>query len=135
VDPKVSESLFNEEVEQLRTQARFGKGGWAIVSATFPDLLIQIPHPRGSRLFRFRCDDWDDLPPSVKSVDTSGNVLEGEPTGHLFMGLKDGWGLCAPGTREYHNHHTENPWENHREELTLGRIVLRVGSHYRSAEP
>ena len=73
------------------------------------------------------------MPPSVKSVDTAGNELSGQPIGHLWMSLNSGYGLCAPGTREYHLHHTENPWHAHKGQLSLARIVLRVASHYQKA--
>jgi hypothetical protein len=134
VDPSVTKALFDDEVEKMRGQARFKGGGWVIVSADFPDLIVEIPHPTDARRrFRFRCDDWDEKPPSVKSVDTKGNELDGQPTGHLWAGLNTGWGLCAPGTREYHAHHTENPWSSHQGNLSLAEIVLRVAGHYRKA--
>ena len=134
MDPSVSKALFDDEVEAMRAQARFNGGGWTIVSAEFPDLVVELPHPSGTRRrFRFRCDDWDEKPPSVKSVDLEGNELHGEPTGNYFMGLNTGWGLCAPGTREYHSHHTDNPWANHQGKLSLAAIVSRVASYYRRA--
>jgi hypothetical protein len=131
VDPAVSKRLFDEEVAEMGAQARFAKS-WPIISGTYPDLVVDLPHPTGvKRRFRFRCDDWDDQPPSVKSVDAEGNELANEPTGHLWMGLNSGWGLCAPGTREYHAHHTENPWAN--QELSLAEIVVSVAGHYRKS--
>jgi hypothetical protein len=133
VDPTASERLFGEEVGAMRELAVFSRGGWAIVSAAYPDLVAELPHPSGARRrFRFRCDSWDELPPSVKSIDTEGNELA-EPTGHLFMALNTGWGLCAPGTREYHAHHGDNPWANHRGQLSLAAILMRVAAHYRKA--
>lgn len=134
MDPSVSKALFDDEVAKMRAQARFNGGGWEIVTAEFPDLVVEIPHPTGARRrFRFQCDDWDEKPPSVKSVDADGNELAGQPTGHLWMGLNTGWGLCAPGTREYHAHHADNPWANHQGKLSLAEIVVRIASHYRKA--
>jgi hypothetical protein len=134
VDPGVAEALFNEEVAAMSSRARYGRGGWLIVSASFPDLIVELPHPSGARRrFRFRCDGWDEQPPSVKSVDGDGMDLVGQPTGDLFMGLNGGYGLCRPGTREYHHHHMENPWANHRGNTGLDRIVVRVASAYRKA--
>jgi len=136
VDPALAESLFSEEVSAMRAQARYGGGGWLIVSDTFPDLIVELPHPSGRRRrFRFRCDSWDEQPPSVKAVDEAGAELVGKPTGDLFMGLNTGYGLCRPGTREYHAHHTDNPWANHRGNTSLNRIVVRVASAYRKANP
>jgi len=131
VDPAASKKLFNDEVAEMRAQARFAKT-WPIISATYPDLVVELPHSSGAqRRFRFRCDDWDDQPPSVKSVDAEGNVLANEPVGPLFMGLNSGYGLCAPGTREYHDHHRENPWAN--QERSLAEIVVSVAGHYRES--
>jgi len=136
VDPSVSRALFDREIEVMRGMARYNGGGWEIVSSEFPDLVVEIPHATGARRrFRFSCIDWDEQPPAVKSVDESGSELEGQPSGHLFMQLNTGWGLCAPGTREYHAHHAENPWAQHRDTTSLAQIVVRVASHYRAASP
>lgn len=131
MDPAVSRKGFDDEVAEMRAQARFTRS-WPILSAEYPDLVVDFPHSTGARRrFRFRCEDWDDLAPSVKSVDAQGNELPNEPVGSLFMGLNSGYGLCTPGTREYHDHHKENPWAN--QDLTLAEIVLRVASHYRKS--
>jgi len=131
VDPAASKKVFDDEVAEMRAQARFTKV-WPIVSADYPDLVVEFPHPSGARRrFRFRCDDWDDQAPSVRSVDAEGNELANEPVGPLFMGLNSGYGLCAPGTREYHDHHKENPWAN--QGLSLAEIVVRAASHYRKS--
>lgn len=134
MDPSVSEALFDEEVGKMRQWVRFKDGRWAIVSATFPDLIVELPHPSGlRRRFRLRCDDWNEKPPSVKSVNAAGEELPSEPTGGKWMRLNTGYGLCAEWTREYHAHHTNNPWSSHQEEITLARIVASVAKHYRAA--
>ena len=134
MEPSVSRAMFDDEVESMGSMARFNGGGWRIVSALFPDLVVELTHPSGARRrFRFRCDDWDERPVSVKSVDADGNELSQQPAGHLWMALNTGWGLCAPWTREYHAHHAENPWASHRGQVSLARIVVRVASHYRKA--
>lgn len=135
MEPAASKKLFGVEVRAMRKLARF-KTSWPIISATYPDLVVELPHPSGAkRRFRFRCDNWDEQPPSVKSVDAEGNVLDGQPTGGLFMQLNGGYGLCAPGTREYHRHHGENPWANHQESTSLADIIARVAAFYRKANP
>jgi hypothetical protein len=134
VDPSVSEALFDDEVEGLRAMAVFSKGSWKVISAEFPDLVVELPHQTGvQRRFRFRCDDWDERPPSVKSGDASGNELPQQPSGNLWMQLNTGWGLCAPGTREYHAHHAENPWPSHRGTMSLRAIVIDLAARYRKA--
>jgi hypothetical protein len=137
VDPAVSKALFDGEVAELRRLAAYGpRGTRTIISAAYPDLVVELPHPSGARRrFRFCCDDFDEQPPSVKSVDDQGNVLEGQPTENYFIQLPTGWGLCRAGTREYHAHHTEDPWANHRGQLTLRKIVERLATYYRKASP
>jgi hypothetical protein len=86
VDPAASRALFDDEVGAMRGSAMFK--AWPIISAEYPDLVVEFPHPNGlRRLFRFRCDDWDDQAPSVKSIDVDGRELANEPTGALFMRL------------------------------------------------
>ena len=135
MDPSVAKALFDDEVEAMRAAARFKGGSWTIVSAEFPDLVVELPHPSGTRRrFRFRCDDWDEMPPSVKSVDIAGSELTQQPTGGKWMGLNTGWGLCAQWTREYHAHHTEDPWSSRLGGVSLARIVASVASYYRRAD-
>ncbi len=135
MDPSASKALFDDEVETMRSWRRFKDGDWTIVSAIFPDLVIEVPHTSGARRrFRFRCDEWDEKPPSVKSVDGDGNELVGQPSGGKWAALNTGYGLCAEWTREYHAHHAENPWSNHQEKITLARIVASVARHYRRAD-
>jgi hypothetical protein len=131
VDPGVSRELFETEVAEMRTWARFNGGGWVLVSAEYPRLIVELPHRSGARRqFVLHCDNWDEQPPSVKPLDAQGNVVSGVPAGGLFAGLNSGWGLCAVGTREYHGHHTDNPWSAHRSAYTLQKIVGRLGFFY-----
>jgi len=132
VHPGVSKALFDGEVEAMRAQACFNGGGWKIVTAEFPDLVVELPHPSGARRrFRLRCDDWDEKSPSVKSVDAAGNELHGQPTDNHFVE----WGFCVAGTREYHDRHPQDPWASHQSKLSLARIVVRVANYYRRASP
>jgi hypothetical protein len=131
VDPAVSRELFEAEIEAMRGWARFNGGGWLIAAAEYPQLIVELPHRSGQRRrFLLQCDSWDELPPSVKPLDANGNVVSGVPTGGLFAGLNSGWGLCAVGTREYHQHHLENPWAAHRATHPLRKIVARLGFFY-----
>lgn len=114
----------------MLAQARFRGGRWQIVSADFPDLVVELPHPSGARRrFRLRCEQWDELPPSVRSVDAEGRELLREPMGNHFQE----WGLCAAGVREYHDLHPHDPWASHRGKVSLARIVFRVQHFYRGA--
>ena len=128
--PQVSKELFEREAAAMFSQARFKGGGWEIILAQFPDLIVELPHPSGARRrFRLRCGDWDEKPPSVKSVDTEHNELPGEPTENHFVG----WGFCVAGSLEYHERHAEDPWANHRSKLRLANIVMRIANYYRKA--
>lgn len=87
VDPAACKKVFDDEVMEMRAQSRFTKS-WPILSADYPDLVVELPHSSGARRrFRFRCDDWDDQAPSVKSVDVHGKDLLNDPVGALFSGL------------------------------------------------
>lgn len=134
MDPAASKALFDEAVETMRGRRMFQDGGVVIESATFPDLVLDLPHPTGGRRrFRVRADDWDEQPPSVQPIDANGNAVHGEPSGGFWTGLNSGWGLCKVGTREYHRHHTENPWEAHRAKTGLDTIVTRLMASYRAS--
>jgi hypothetical protein len=131
VDPAASRALFEEAVDRLTGSKMLSRRDWKIISADYPDLVVDLPHPSGvRRLFRLRCDGWNEQAPSVKPIDAEGNVLEGQPIGSLFQQLSAGWGLCAAGTREYHAHHQENPWSAHQAKTTLGDVLFTLAQSY-----
>lgn len=134
MDPAASEALFRTEVDQLGGLAMFNGGRLAIESATYPDLILELPHPSGvRRRFRIRADNWNELAPSVQPIDADDNEIRGVPSGGYWTTLNATWGLCVPGTREYHQHHSENPWESHRASTSLATIVGRLYSHYKTS--
>lgn len=135
MDLAASKELFKQAAAQLKANKFLKKMGVQIISSDYPDLIVDMTHPSGAhRLFRFRCDDWNAKPPSVKSVDSEGNELAGEPAGPNFSQLSSGWGLCAVGTREYHEHHQQdNPWHANQVNVSLGDVVFTVASHYAKA--
>ncbi len=131
MDPAVSEAKFTREVETLRGLPHFCGGGWSLVSAAYPELVIELPHPSGvRRRFRLRCEDWDESPPSVATLGPDGGRVN-EPEGSSWGNLSTGWGLCAPGTREYHAHHGENPWLNYRARTSLAVVITTIFDFYR----
>src|SRR5262245_52806576 len=73
MDPAVSQRKFNREIELLRgeTHTIVQAAGWEIAEATYPFLAVIFTHPRSQRRvgFRFLCDDWDELPPSLALFD------------------------------------------------------------------
>jgi hypothetical protein len=77
VDPAVSKRKFDRELEIMRSQAAgfVEAAAWDFVETTFPMLEVVFPHPKTSRRvgFRFFCDGWDDLPPSLTLFDPDTN--------------------------------------------------------------
>ena len=145
MDPLVSARKFDADIALLQTDgAEFAAArGWRIVTALHPTLAVALRHRgTGSEIeFRFHCDDWDDLPPSLTLHDPAdGRELEwGEwPQGVWSTGERHpSTGkpfLCLPGIREYHTHssHRGDLWSGYRLRGTyrLPNIVDRVAQRY-----
>lgn len=143
MDPAVSKLKFDRDADGLRGIAPVLAGGWDIRLAEWPTLTLLFKHPRSQRTvgFTFRCDEWDDLPPSLNLFDPdTGQDL---PWGRWPQGV---WSvgnphpvtgkpfLCLPGIREYHTHssHLGDAWENYRARGTysLPYIVHRVWQRF-----
>ena len=109
--------------------------GWNVVAAIYPRLSVVLKHPRSGRAieFRFNCDDWDELPPSLALHDpASGKELPWEEW------PKEVWSvlechpatrkpfLCLRGIREYHTHnsHLRDLWENYRPLSSYGLLSI-----------
>ena len=145
MDRTVSIRKFEAEIWALQTEAAgyVSAKGWKIVESTYPVLAVILRHSRSTREieFRFTCDEWDELPPSLSLCHPNGG---GELTWEEWP--KDGWDvhqihtttgkpfLCLPGLREYHTHqsHLGNKWENYRLLRTyrLRDIVDRVQQRF-----
>ena len=150
MDKAVSHRKFEAEVRALQTDEAAGfvcAKDWRLVSTTHPTLAIVLRHRRSGREieFRFACDDWDDLPPSLSFHDPDDGrelpwaewpkggwvVHESHPsTGKPF--------LCLPGIREYHTHpsHLRDKWEGYRLRGTyrLRGIVDRVDQRFNDSK-
>ena len=146
MDPQVSRRKFENQVAQFDTYAvaAFAEmRGWQPKRAQYPTLAVLMRHHRSEREieFRFLCDDWDDLPPSLALNDpVTGRELpyaewpkevwsigNNHPvTGKPF--------LCLPGIREYHTHHSHrnDAWSGYRQRGTfhLHEIVDRVSQRF-----
>jgi len=75
VDPSVSEVKFDREIAEFRAMvAEYGRRGWFLVDATFPQALVVLsapqvkPHPVVTGVL-LDYTDYDFAPPSVKLVD------------------------------------------------------------------
>jgi hypothetical protein len=145
VDAEVSRLKFGREVEYIRTHASDFVAGmnWEVARAEHPVFSVVFAHPKTGRRveFRFTCDDWDDLPPSLSLFDPdTGDELgwdrwpqQGWSAGptHPTTGKPF---LCLPGIREYHTHtsHLNDPWSGYRnrDSYKLRFLVHRVQQRF-----
>ena len=140
MDNAVSLRKFVAETRLLETEASayVATKGWKIASAAYPTLGVVLRHSRSEREleFRFRCDDWDEEPPSLALHDPRDGreLLPTEwPRGNGWHHKHPTSGkpfLCLPGIREYHTHrsHVRDRWDGYRLRGTyrLRDIVDRV---------
>ena len=145
MDRAVSLKKFDKAVQSLQGDAKLyvAGRGWEVGTAAYPMLAVVFTHPRSGRKveFRFRFDNWDELPPSLDLHDPeNGQPLSWEEW------PKGGWSvlnphpctgkpfLCLPGIREYHTHrsHLGDAWERYRPLITYGllSIVDRVQQRF-----
>ena len=145
MDRAVSLRKFEADIRSLSTDAAVfaAAKGWRIISTDYPTLTVALRHSRSSREieFRFACDNWDELPPSLTLHDPKEGLelawkewprgdwaaLDGHPgTNKPF--------LCLSGIREFHNHprHGRDRWEDHRLRGTyrLANIIDRVHQNF-----
>ena len=146
MDRAVSVRKFEAEVRSLQeeTAGFVAARGWTIVAAEYPVLAVIYRHPGTARQieFRFTCDDWDQVAPSLTLHDaTDGRELAWEewPKGGWSAGsphpLTGKPFLCLPGIREYHSHssHIGDTWDGYRLRGTyrlrdiLERVYQRFG--------
>ena len=149
MDQTVSRIKFETEVRSLATDVNgyATAKGWKLVSAIYPTLAIVLPHARSGRAieFRFLCNDWDKLPPSLTL-----HSLEDRSDLHWADWPKTNWAVldkhpttgmpfvCLPGIREYHTHpsHLSDKWEGYRLRGTylLRHIIDRVHQRFNDSE-
>ena len=144
MDREVSRRKFDAEVRSLKNETGpyISAKGWKIVASTYPILAVVLRHFRSTRQieFRFNCDDWDELPPSLTLHDPKdGRELA------WSQWPQGGWDvhdthpstrkpfLCLPGIREYHSHLSHlGTWEGYRQRGThrLRDIIDRVQQRF-----
>jgi len=142
VDIEVSKLKFNREKDMLLGPAKAfaDANGWEIVELEYPVLSLLFTSVTSKRQlgFRFQCDQWDELPPSLTLFDPSSPDQElgwdkwphtGWHAGPLHPNYPKAF-LCLPGIREYHTHpsHLTDYWANLRgkDSYALRYIVERV---------
>ncbi|MBP2510290.1 hypothetical protein J2855_003943 [Agrobacterium tumefaciens] len=118
----LSKAEFDRDIGRLddRTAKKFG---WRVIASTFPvfDVVFEHATARPIRL-RLKCEDWDDLPPSIEILNEDGTyAIEAPPhAGSVFNGsAHPSTGrifVCMRGAREFHTHpsHLNELWANYR---------------------
>lgn len=149
MDRAVSVRKFDAEIRAFKTEAAayVSAKGWMIVGATYPVLAVVLRHSRSTREieFRFTCDDWDEIPPSLTLHDPNGGKglswAEWPKGGWVVHKSHPSAGepfLCLPGIREYHTHpsHLGDSWEGYRLRGTyrLRGIVDRVYQRFEDSD-
>ena len=131
-----SRALFERDVATLSSElAR--RRQWVLHSLTYPLIDCSFTAERRTTLrVRFRCDDWNDLPPSVTLHTADGSLLTAPltNTSNVFHPQRhpatNEFFVCMRGTREYHTHpsHVTDLWENLKSSCSysLGGILTQI---------
>ena len=134
--PAASQALFEEEAKHL-SPALCARRGWTMHTLQHPIINISFAAPGQTPLrVTFRCDNWNDLPPSIRLENPDGTPLQNlkpNPTGVFHAGPHNLTNLpcvCMRGSREYHTHpsHVTDLWETVRggSSYTIGGIMTQV---------
>lgn len=111
-----------------------GPGGQGI------QLVYEVPDlgrtERRALVLHLDCADFDGQPPTAELRLPNGTPLPGEqwPSDLSRQGVVHGHPdyprpfFCRRGLREYHTHpqHEDDPWDRHREALSLHQLVLEL---------
>ncbi|BAM93142.1 hypothetical protein S58_71780 [Bradyrhizobium oligotrophicum S58] len=132
----LSKAAFDRDVGRIDVRSARMRG-WTILEANYPILDVLFDHAAAAPLrLRFRCDDWDEVPPSIELLNREGHHLTTAPpnVGNVFHpGGHPSTGrpfVCMRGAREFHTHpsHTTELWDNYRGQsgMDLGGIVFQL---------
>ncbi len=133
---ELSEELFKEQTKFCYDDNLLKLRSWRVVARSYPTLEVEFSADGKSTIrVKMTCDDWDELPPSVELLDSSGAPLRPYPQGqgvfnnsaHPKTGKPF---LCTPGVREYHQHtsHISDSWDNYktRSGFDLGGLLTQI---------
>jgi len=134
--PAASQAFFEEEAKHF-SPALCARRGWTMHTLQYPIINISFTAPCRTPLrLTFRCDNWNDLPPSIRLENLDGTPLQNlkpNPTGVFHAGPHNLTNLpfvCMRGSREYHTHpsHVTDLWEAVRggSSYTIGGIMTQV---------
>lgn len=133
-----AKALFDASIGLLDVRVLAARG-WVVHSKLFPELDISFRDPSRQELrLKFRCDDWNDSPPSVAlltpdaaylsavpTMRSGNNIFNGGPHDHTRRPF-----ICMIGVREYHTHpsHVGDLWSNYKalDSYTLGNIIEQI---------
>ena len=134
--PAATHALFEEETRHF-SEALCKRRGWIMHSLTFPIINVTYTAPGRMPLrLTYACDNWNDLPPSIRLENPDGTPLHQltpNPSGVFHPGPHNVTGLpfvCMRGSREYHTHpsHVTDLWDGIRggSSYTIGGIMTQV---------
>lgn len=130
---------FERDIKRL-TPVFLRNRGWTLNAATFPVLDVTFESDKPLRLL-LHCDEWNELPPSVRLLKPDGSEWDSGLPGPTFhqdkhptTGLPF---ICMVGSREYHTHssHSSDLWVNYKNQdgMNLPGILDRFNSAWRKA--
>lgn len=134
--PAAVQALFEEEAKHLGP-ALCARRGWTMHRIDFPVINCSFnASGRTSLRLTLTCDNWNELPPSIRLETPSGEplrVLLPNPTGVFHAGPHHVTNLpfvCMRGSREYHTHpsHVTDYWDGCRgsSSYTIGGILTQI---------
>ena len=131
-----SKALFEEDVRHL-TPALCQRRGWILHGATYPEVDCSFISPERKTLrVVLVCDNWNDLPPSVRLCSEDGTPLGALPQNHSGVFNPSAHPqtnrpfVCMAGAREFHTHpsHVNQLWETFKDKssYSIGGILTQL---------
>ena len=133
----LSGALFEAQTKGISGRLLESRG-WKLWKLEYPTLEISFfAEGRTELRLLFRCDGWNELPPSVELYGADGlrlTSLQGRGLPNQFHNGPHNVTklpfICMAGTREYHRHesHVRDLWENYKNKskYTLDGILFQV---------
>jgi putative metal binding uncharacterized protein len=138
VHEEVARLKFEREVGHL-SPAFLRTHRWKLNSAEFPVVDVTFEGTKPLRLVA-NCDQFPELPPSVRLLNPEGDEPVGLPGGIFHQDAHPTTGLpflCMRGIREFHTHpgHLGETWEQYRDQdgNNLVGLLAQLSSAWRKA--
>lgn len=142
---ELSKSVFDRQIDAI-PPTLFEKRGWRVIERTYPVFEVAFEATgRTTMRVRMRCDDWNELPPSIELLDAEGAYLQTLPTGPTGVFNSSPHEvtkrpfICMAGSREYHTHssHVTDLWEGYKEHdsHSLPNIMGQLWEAWRKSQP